>query len=164
VTRWSLDEIVTPFLETLGTAPMSRSSIWRILHEVDLKPHTSAYWLTSHDEDFDAKAQNICQLYVQALESYEQGRLLIGCDAKTGRQVLERKAPTKPARPGQRERREHEYIRHGTRVLINSLAVAPGTSPGALGRHAQPQILSPTSTRRINTSPACSVMTGAWII
>jgi hypothetical protein len=26
-------------------------------------------------------------------------------------QVLERKAPTKPAQPGRRERREHEYIR-----------------------------------------------------
>src|SRR2546427_3890648 len=36
----------------------------------------------------------------------------------------ERKAPTKPAQPGRRERREHEYIRHGTRVLINALAVA----------------------------------------
>ena len=52
VTRWSLDEIVTTVLETLGTAPISRSSIWRILQEVDLKPHKSAYWLNSHDEDF----------------------------------------------------------------------------------------------------------------
>jgi transposase len=56
VTRWSLAELVTTLLETLGTPPMSRSSIWRILHEVDLKPHKSAYWLNSHDEDFDAKA------------------------------------------------------------------------------------------------------------
>jgi transposase len=133
VTRWSLAEIVTTLLETLGTAPMSRSSIWRILHEVDLKPHKSAYWLNSHDEDFDAKAQTICQLYVQALKVYEQGRLVICCDEKTGMQVLERKAPTKPARPGQRERREHEYIRHGTRVLINSLAVATGPISWSLG-------------------------------
>lgn len=126
VTRWSLDEIATAFLETLGTNPISRSSIWRILHDVDLKPHKSEDWLNSHDEDFDAKAQTICQLYVGALESFEQGRLVICCDEKSGMQVLERKAPTKPARPGQRERREHEYIRRGTRVLINSLAVATG--------------------------------------
>jgi transposase len=133
VTRWTLDEIVTTLLETLHTSPISHSSIWRILQDVDLKPHKSEYCLNSHDEDFDAKAQNICQLYAKALESYEQGRLLICCDEKTGMQVRERKAPTKPAQPGRRERREHEYIRHGTRVLINSLAVATGQIAWTIG-------------------------------
>jgi transposase len=133
VTRWSLDEIVTTLLDTLHTDSISRSSIWRILHDVDLKPHQSAYWLNSHDEDFDAKAQRIGQLYVGALSAYEQGRLVVCCDEKTGMQVLERKAPTKPARPGQCERREHEYIRRGTRVLINSLAVATGQIAWTLG-------------------------------
>lgn len=133
VTRWSLDEIVTTLLDTLHTDSISRSSIWRILHDIDLKPHQSAYWLNSHDEDFDAKAQRICQLYVGALSAYEQGRLVVCCDEKTGMQVLERKAPTKPARPGQCERREHEYIRRGTRVLINSLAVATGQIAWTLG-------------------------------
>src|ERR671914_2156902 len=118
ITRWTLNEIVTALLETLGKGAISGSSIWRILEDVDLKPHKSEYWLNSHDEDFDAKAQSICQLYVNALESYEQGRLLICCDEKTGMQVLERKAPTKAAQSGgRRERREYEYIRHGTRVL-----------------------------------------------
>jgi transposase len=69
VTRWTLDEIVMTLLDTLNTAPMSRSSIWRILQDVDLKPHKSAYGLNSHDKDFDAKAQRICQLYVGALEA-----------------------------------------------------------------------------------------------
>ena len=133
VTRWTLDEIVTALLETLGTDAISRSSIWRILEEVDLKPHKSEYWLTSHDEDFEAKAQPICQLYVGALEAYTQGRLVICCDEKSGMQVLERKAPTKPAQKGRRERREHEYIRHGTRVLINSLAVATGHIAWTIG-------------------------------
>jgi len=133
VTRWTLDEIVATLLDALATDAISRSSIWRILQDVDLKPHKSAYWLNSHDEDFDAKAQTICQLYAKALESYEQGRLLICCDEKTGMQVLERKAPTKPAQPGRRERREHAYIRHGTRVLINSLAVATGQIAWTIG-------------------------------
>jgi transposase len=133
VTRWTLDEIVTALLETLGPDAISRSSIWRILEEVDLKPHKSEYWLNSHDEDFEAKAHPICQLYVGALEAYTQGRLVICCDEKSGMQVLERKAPTKPAQKGRRERREHEYIRHGTRVLINSLAVATGQIAWTLG-------------------------------
>lgn len=133
VTRWNLDEIATALLETLGTDPISRSSIWRILQDVDLKPHKSEYWLNSHDEDFDAKAQTICRLYVGALEAFKQDRLVICCDEKSGMQVLDRKAPTKPARPGQRERREHEYIRRGTRVLINSLAVATGQIAWSIG-------------------------------
>src|SRR5256712_12949909 len=133
VTRWTLDEIVATLLDALHTDSISRSSIWRILQDVDLKPHKSAYWLNSHDEDFDAKAHTICQLYAKALDYYPQGRLVICCDEKTGMQVLERKAPTKPAQPGRRERREHEYIRHGTRVLINSLAVATGQIAWTIG-------------------------------
>ncbi len=133
VTRWTLEEIVATVLEDLHTDAISRSSIWRILHDVDLKPHKSEYWLNSHDEHFDAKAHAICQLYVKALEYYQQGRLVVCCDEKTGMQVLERKAPTKPAQPGRRERREHEYMRHGTRVLINSLAVATGQIAWTIG-------------------------------
>ncbi len=133
VTRWTLDEIAATLLDVLGTNSISRSSIWRILQDADLKPHKSEYWLNSHDEDFDAKAQAICQLYVTALESYRQGRLVVCCDEKTGMQILERKAPTKPAQAGRRERREHEYIRHGTRVLINSLAVATGQIAWSIG-------------------------------
>jgi len=134
VTRWTLEEIVATLLDALHTASISRSSIWRILQDVDLKPHKSAYWLNSHDEDFDAKAHTICQLYAKALDYSSQGRLVLCCDEKTGRQVLERKAPTKPAQPGRRERREHEDIRHGTRVLINSLAVATGQIAWTIGR------------------------------
>ena len=77
VTRWTLNEIVATLLEALETDSISRSSIWRILHDVDLKPHKSEYWLNSHDEDFDAKAQTICQLYAKALAAYQQGRLVI---------------------------------------------------------------------------------------
>jgi hypothetical protein len=126
VTRWTLDEIVATLLEALHTEAISRSSIWRILQDIDLKPHKSAYWLHSHDEHLMPKPTPFASFTSKHLRAYEQGHLVICCDDKTGRQVLERTAPTKPAQPDRRERREHEYIRHGTRVLINSLAVATG--------------------------------------
>jgi len=44
----------------------------------------------------------------------------------TGIQALERKAPAQPMRPGKPERREFEYIRHGTQTLIASFNVAAG--------------------------------------
>ena len=133
VTRWTLDEIVATLLDARHTDTISRSSIWRILNDLDLKPHKSEYWLNSHDEDFACQGPHDLPAVRPGDRGLLQGRLVICCDEKTGMQVLERKAPTKPAQPGRRERREHEYIRHGTRVLINSLAVATGHIAWTLG-------------------------------
>ena len=44
----------------------------------------------------------------------------------SGIRALERKAPTKPMKPGPIERVEHEYIRHGTLSLIANFEVATG--------------------------------------
>jgi transposase len=126
-TGWTLDELATTLInQAHHAAAMSRSTIWRALDDVDLKPHRSVYWLNSHDPDFDAKAREICRLYVQAPAMYQRGHLLICCDEKTGMQVLERKEPTRPGRPGYPARRERDYIRHGTRALIGSFVVATG--------------------------------------
>ena len=103
------------------------------MDEADLKPHKSVYWLNSHDPDFDEKAREICQLYVDAPKLYQQGRLVICSDEKTGMQILERKYPTRPVEPGKPERREHEYIRHGARALIGSFAVPTGEVVWDLG-------------------------------
>lgn len=112
---------------------MSRSTIWRILEDADIRPHKSRYWLNSHDPDFDAKAERICRLYLDSPVLYRQGELVICCDEKTGMQILERKHPTKPAEPGMPRRREHEYIRHGTRALFASFAVPTGEVAWDLG-------------------------------
>ena len=44
----------------------------------------------------------------------------------TGIQALERIAPTKPVRPGLVERREFEYVRHGTQSLIANFEIVTG--------------------------------------
>ena len=95
-TRWSLDALVAALAQRHAWT-MSRASIWRILDAVDLKPHRSVYWLNSHDPDFDGKAHDICQLYVQAPVLYQQGELVICTDEKTCMQILQRKHPTIPA-------------------------------------------------------------------
>ena len=105
---------------------MSRATLWRILDDADLKPHRSVYWLNSHDPDFDTKARHICDLYVNAFRLYQEGRLVLCVDEKTGMQILQRKYPTQLAQPGQPEKREHEYIRHGVRALLASFVVPTG--------------------------------------
>lgn len=47
-------------------------------------------------------------------------------DEMTGVQAKERIAPTKPMRPGQVEKVEFEYKRHGTQCLIGNFEVATG--------------------------------------
>ncbi|MCP5091363.1 MAG: transposase [Gammaproteobacteria bacterium] len=51
----------------------------------------------------------------------------------TGIQALERAAPGLPMRPGLVERREFEYIRHGTQTLIAAFDVASGKLHGVVG-------------------------------
>jgi hypothetical protein len=133
-TRWALDDLAAALINRAHhDQAMSRSTIWRVLDEADLKPHKSVYWLNSHDPDFDTKAHAICQLYVKAPAMYQQGRLVICCDEKTGMQALGRPDPTQPAQPGKPEKRENDYIRHGTRALITSFVVATGAVIGDLG-------------------------------
>ena len=132
-TRWTLSDIAATILKEASHEAISRSTVWRILDEADLKPHKSVYWLNSHDPDFDEKAREICQLYVEAPQLYQQGRLVICTDEKTGMQILERKHPTRPVEPGKPERREHEYIRHGVRALMGSFAVPTGEVVWDLG-------------------------------
>ncbi len=132
-TRWSLEDLVAALWQRRNWT-MSRSSIWRILDEADLKPHRSVYWLNSHDPDFEAKAGEICGVYLDALRFFAQNRLVICTDEKTGMQILERKYPTQPVQPGKPEKREHEYIRHGTRALIASFVVPTGQVVWNLGK------------------------------
>lgn len=51
---------------------------------------------------------------------------VVSLDEMTGIQALERLYPTLPMRPGLVERREFEYVRHGTLSLIAGLEVATG--------------------------------------
>jgi hypothetical protein len=67
-----------------------------------------------------------CQVYQQAPEVAKQGERTMSTDELTGVQALERKHPGLPLAPGKVERREFEYIRHGTRTFILSRDVVTG--------------------------------------
>ena len=67
-----------------------------------------------------------CQVYEQAPERAKQGERTVSTDELTGVQALERKHPGLPLAPGKIERREFEYLRHGTRTFILSRDVVSG--------------------------------------
>jgi transposase len=70
--------------------------------------------------------QAVCDLYAAAPALHAQGAHVVSTDEMTGIQALERAAPTLPLRPGRVERREFEYVRHGTQCLIANFDVATG--------------------------------------
>lgn len=75
---------------------------------------------------FAEQSQAVCAVYAQASDRQANGEHTLSIDEMTGIQALERAAPTKLCQPGQIERREFEYIRHGTQTLIANLDVATG--------------------------------------
>lgn len=77
-------------------------------------------------ERFDEEVRTVCALYAQAPAARDQRIHVVSCDEKTGMQALERLHPTLPMQPGQVERREFEYVRHGTQTLIATMEVATG--------------------------------------
>jgi transposase len=68
----------------------------------------------------------ICQVYRQAPDLAKHGERTMSTDELTGVQALERKHPGLPLASGKVERREFEYIRHGTRAFIVSRDVVTG--------------------------------------
>ena len=73
-----------------------------------------------------AQVREICDVYAQAAALDADGVHVISCDEKTSIQALERDAPTLSMQPGLIERREFEYVRHGTTCLIANFDVVTG--------------------------------------
>lgn len=65
-------------------------------------------------------------LYRAASALAAQGERVMSTDELTGVQALERKHPGLPLAPGRVERREFEYVRHGTRTFIVNRDVVSG--------------------------------------
>jgi hypothetical protein len=104
------------------------------LKGADIRPHLSRYWLTPKpDPGFDEKCADICTAYQMAPTVAEQGGQTVSIDEMTGIQALERAAKSLPMKPGHVERREFEYIRHGTKALIAAFDVATGKIRGTIG-------------------------------
>jgi transposase len=72
-------------------------------------------------------------VYQAAASAAEQGVQTVSIDEMTGIQALERAAKSLPMKPGHVERREFEYIRHGTKALIAAFDVASGKVRGSIG-------------------------------
>jgi transposase len=101
---------------------LSQTTISRIWRAFALQPHRSETFKLSKDPLFVEKVRDIVGLYLNPPD-----RALVLCaDEKSQIQALDRTQPLLPMRPGQAERRTHDYVRHGTTSLFAALDVKTG--------------------------------------
>jgi transposase len=101
---------------------LSVSTVQRIWRAFGLQPHRLETFKLSTDPDFVAKVRDVVGLYVSPPEH----ALVLCVDEKSQIQALDRSQPVLPMRPGQPERRSHDYKRHGTTSLFAALDIATG--------------------------------------
>jgi transposase len=109
---------------------LSQSTVSRIWRAFALQPHRAAAFKLSKDPLFIEKVRDIVGLYLAPPDK----ALVLCVDEKTQIQALDRTQPLLPMRPGQLERRAHDYRRHGTTSLFAALDVKSGKVVGECHR------------------------------
>jgi transposase len=128
ITHWTSREIADEILKRGIVERISPRHAARILRERDLKPHQVRSWLTPrYDARFEACVTDVNQVDHDASGLAEQFVRVVSTDEMTGVQALERLYPTLRMTPGRAERREVDYLRHGTLSFIVSRDVATGS-------------------------------------
>ncbi len=118
-THWSLRTMAQ-------AAGLSATTVGRAWRAFGLQPHRAETFKLSTDPLFAEKVRDIVGLYLAPPD-----RALVLCvDEKSQVQALDRTQPLLPLRPGQAERRTHDYVRHGTTSLFAALDVKAGTVIG----------------------------------
>ena len=127
-THWSTRELAK-------ATGLSRMTISRIWHAFGLQPHRTETFKLSPDPLLIEKVRDIVGLYMNPPEHAE----VFCVDEKSQIQSLDRTQPTLPLRPGQLERRTHDYKRHGTTSLFAALELRTSRVIGQLHRRHRSQ-------------------------
>jgi transposase len=129
LSRWTGPELAAELTaQGLVSAPLSPSSVLRILVQNPVRPWRYQSWIFPRDPDFEAKAKVILDLYqgFYGGEPLRPGDRVLSFDAKPSIQARERNHATLPAAPGRPVRVEHEYVRHGALALLAGFDVHTG--------------------------------------
>ena len=98
---------------------LSQTAVSRIWRAFSLRPHRVKTFKLSKDPLFIEKVRDIVGLYLNPPDK----ALVLCVDEKAQIQALDRAQPLLPMRPGQVERRTHDYSRYGTTSLFAALNV-----------------------------------------
>lgn len=122
-THWSTRRLGT----CLGVHHMMVARTW---WKAGIQPHRMERYMASNDPDFEKKAADAIDLYVNP----PQDAAVFCVDEKTAIQALDRRDPILPFSPGRAERHGFEYVRNGTLSLFAAFNTQSGE---VLGKTAE---------------------------
>lgn len=109
-------------------AGITQWQVRQIWEAADLKPHRLKTFKISNDPQFAEKVIDVVGLYMNP----PANAVVLSVDEKSQIQALDRTQPMLPLRPGQVERRTHDYKRHGTASLYAAFDIATGQVIGRI--------------------------------
>jgi hypothetical protein len=131
LTHWDCRSLQQVVVEQGVVDAIHYTTVAHILAAASLQPHRSRYWKTATiDEEFTTLAAKVLWCYERVTWLHERGEVVICLDEKPNIQALSRAVPRQLMQPGQIERREFEYKRHGTVTFLVAFNVYDGTMWG----------------------------------
>jgi hypothetical protein len=136
LSRQSLADLTARARAALGK-PISRSTVWQILHADAIKPWQYEHWLFPRDPHFAEKAGPILDLYAGLWqgEPLTAKDHILSSDEKTSIQARVRCHPSLGPAPGRCRRVEHEYDRGGALQYLAAWDVRRGHVTGRCEPH-----------------------------
>ena len=115
LSRWSAAELAREAIGRAIVEQISGVTVWRWLSEDAIKPWQHRSWIFPRDPLFGERAGPILDLYAGCWqgERLHPGDYVVCADEKPSIQARKRIAATRPARPGEGQKVEHEYERKG---------------------------------------------------
>jgi hypothetical protein len=131
LSRQSLADLTRRSRSALGK-PISRSTVWRILHSDAIKPWQYDYWIFPRDPHFADKAGRVLDLYVGWWDgkTLTDRDFIISSDEKTSIQARVRCHPELRPAIHRRRRIEFEYDRGGALQYLAAWDVRRGLVMG----------------------------------
>lgn len=117
---------------------LSRSKLWAILTEAEIRPHKVRYYLEKRDSEFDEKMAQVLWVYKEVELINEErrahdkdftiDRITVSYDEKPGIQAKGNTSDDLLPIPGKHPTlmRDHEYVRHGTVSLLSGIDLHSG--------------------------------------
>ena len=132
VTHWSSRLLAGQL--GIGNATVARA--WRTY---GVQPWRAETFKFSTDPELVGKVTDIVGLYLAPPDN----AIVLCVDEKSQIQALDRTAPMLPMRPGDVEKRTHDYTRHGTTTLFAALEIATGQVTAAVKpKHRRQEFLA----------------------
>ena len=146
--------------------PISLSTVWRILHEADLKPWRYEYWIFPRDPHFAEKAEVVLDLYAGFWQGKPLGRndYIISSDEKTSIQARIRCHPSLKAAPGRPQRIEFEYQRGGALQYLAAWDVRRGYIIGRCEPSTGIEPFGRLVAQVMQQEPYCSARRVFWVV